>query len=239
MRTQTLAIAQVRWLLQSLPKLLVVELVVDDTMVLRHSTKAPGTAIRYDHSHKCNRPSYVLAQNWVGLALTLRTQSGKAISFPIRLRLVPSTGNTHKLKIAGALLRAFIPHIPVPARLLTDAWFMRRRLLLPLLRRHGQFIGQVRKDTVLLRDPPPKTSKRGRPRIYGDKVTPEEIAALPTETVSLHVYGKWQKVRLQSIVANARFLKGHPVRAVWSAIYDEKLRRWSPPPASISLPRPT
>lgn len=105
---------------------------------------------------------------------------------------------------------------------------MRRRLLLPLLRRHGQFIGQVRKDTVLLQDPPPKTSKRGRPRIYGDKVTPEEIAALPTETVSLHVYGKWQKVRLQSIVANARFLKGHPVRAVWSAIYDEKLRRWSP-----------
>ncbi|MCR2832131.1 transposase, partial [Acidithiobacillus ferrooxidans] len=25
-----------------------------------------------------------------------------------------------------------------------------------------------------------------------------------------------------------RFLKGHPVRAVWSAIYDEKHRRWSP-----------
>jgi hypothetical protein len=164
----------------------------------------------------------------VGLALTLRTRSGKAISFPIRLRLVPSTGNTHKLKIAGALLRAFIPHIPVPVRLLTDAWFMRRRLLLPLLRQHGQFIGQVRKDTVLLRDPPPKTSKRGRPRIYGDKYTPKEMAALPTETVSLHIYGKRQKVRLQSIVANARFLKGHPVRAVWSAIYDEKHRRWSP-----------
>ena len=227
LRTQALAIAQVRWLLQSLPKLLIVELVVDDTMVLRHSTKAPGAAIRFDHSHKHNRPGYVLAQNWVGLALTLRTQSGKAISFPIRLRLVPSTGNTHKLRIAGALLRAFLPHIPAPVRLLTDAWFMRRRLLLPLLRRHSQFIGQVRKDTVLLRDPPPKTSKRGRPRIYGDKYTPEEIAALPTEIVSLHIYGKPQKVRLQSIVANARFLNGHPVRAVWSAIYDEKHRRWS------------
>lgn len=228
LRTQALAIAQVRWLLQSLPKLLIVDLVIDDTLVLRHSTKAPDAAIRFDHSHKHNRPSYVLAQNWVGLALTLRTRSGKAISFPIRLRLVPSTGNTHKLKIAGALLRAFLPHIPVPIRLLTDAWFMRRRLLLPLLRRHGQFIGQVRKDTALFRDPPARTSQRGRPRTYGDKVTPEDIAALPTEIVSLHVYGKWQKVRLQSIVANARFLKGHPVRAVWSAIYDEKHHRWSP-----------
>ena len=107
-----------------------------------------------------------------GLGLTLRTRSGKVISFPIRLRLVPSTGNTHKLKIAGALLRAFLPHIPVPVRLLTDAWFMRRRLLLPLLRRHGQFIGQVRKDTVLLRDPPPKTSKRGRSPAGKSYLTP-------------------------------------------------------------------
>jgi hypothetical protein len=226
LRTQALAIAQIRWLMKVLPQIMV-DIIIDDTLVLRHSTKAPGAAIRFDHSHKRNRPSYILAQNWVGLALTLRTRSGKAISFPIRLRLVPSTGNTHKLKIAGALLRAFLPHIPAPVRLLTDAWFMRRRLLLPLLRQNGQFIGQVRKDTALFRDPPPRTSQRGRPRKYGTKHTPEEIAALPTEIVSLHIYGKWQKVRLQSIVANARFLNGHPVRAVWSAIYDEKHHRWS------------
>ncbi len=185
LHTQALAIAQVHWLLKTLPQLMV-DLVIDDTLVLRHSTKAPGAAIRFDHSHKRNRPSYVLAQNWVGLALTLRTRSGTAISFPIRLRLVPSIGNTHKLKIAGALLRAFLPHIPVPVRLLTDAWFMRRRLLLPLLRQHGRFIGQVRKDTALFRDPPPRTSQRGRPRKYGTKFTPEDIAALPTEIVSLH-----------------------------------------------------
>ena len=120
LRTQALAIAQIRWLMKVLPQIMV-DIIIDDTLVLRHSTKAPGAAIRFDHSHKRNRPSHVLAQNWVGLALTLRTRSGKAISFPIRLRLVPSTGNTHKLKIAGALLRAFLPQIPAPVRLLTDA----------------------------------------------------------------------------------------------------------------------
>lgn len=229
LRTQALAMAQIHWLLSVLPQFLIVEMIVDDTMVMRHSTKAPGSAIRFDHSHKHNRPSYVLAQNWVGLALTLRTRSGKAISFPIRMRLVPSTGNTHKLKIAGALLRVFLPQIPVPVRLLTDAWFMRRRLLLPLLRQQGQFIGQVRRDTALYREPPPKPSepKRGRPRKSGTKHTPEEITALPTEVVSLHIYGKLQRVRLQSVVAEARFLNGHPVRAVWSAIYDEERQQWS------------
>jgi hypothetical protein len=133
LRSQVLAVAQLRWLLKILPPFRV-DLIIDDSLVLRHSTKAPGAAIRFDHSHKRNRPAFVLAQNWVALAISLRTPSGKAVSFPIRLRLVPDTGNTHKLKIARALLRAFLPHIPVPVRLLTDAWFMRRRLLLPLLR---------------------------------------------------------------------------------------------------------
>ncbi len=80
----------------------------------RESLRTQVLAIHFDHSHKHNRPRYVLAQNWVGLALTLRSRSGKTLSFPIRLRLVPRTGNTHKLKIAGALLRAFIPH-PYPS----------------------------------------------------------------------------------------------------------------------------
>jgi hypothetical protein len=97
----------------------------------------------------------------------------------------------------------------------------------PLLRSQGQFIGQVRKDTALFREPPARSSQRGRPRIYGDKITPEDIAALPTEIVSLRIYGKWQKVRLQPVVAKARFLDGHPVRAVWCAIYDKKHQRWS------------
>ena len=92
-------------------------------------------------------------------------------------------------------------HAKVP---ITHTLVRRRRLLLPLLRRHGQFIGQVRKDTALFRDPPPRTSQRGRPRKYGTKFTPEDIAALTTEIVSLHIYGKWQKVRLQSMVAKAR-----------------------------------
>lgn len=36
-----------------------------------------------------------------------------------------------------------------------------------------------------------------------------------------------KKIRLQSIVAKARFLNGHQVRAVWSAIFDEDHQRWS------------
>ena len=58
LRTQALATAQIRWLMKVLPQIMV-DLIIDDTLVLRHSTKAPGAAIRFDHSHKHNRPGYM------------------------------------------------------------------------------------------------------------------------------------------------------------------------------------
>ena len=67
-------------------------------------------------------------------------------------------------------------------------------------------VGQVRRDTAFYREPLPPPSRPGRegPRKYGNKYTPDEIAALPTEIVSLRIYGQWQKIRLQAIIAKAR-----------------------------------
>ncbi|MBW8833478.1 MAG: hypothetical protein JF606_29725 [Burkholderiales bacterium] len=53
---------------------------------------------------------------------------------PIRSRLVPRSGNTNKLIIAGALVRVVAAIVP-GARVLVDSWYMRGRFLLPLLRR--------------------------------------------------------------------------------------------------------
>ena len=41
--------------------------------------------------------------------------------------------------------------------------------------------------------------ERGRPRKYGTQYTPEDIAELTTEIVSLRLYGKWQKVRFETV----------------------------------------
>jgi len=56
---------------------------------------------------------------------------------------------------------------------LFDAWIMRARLVLPLLRRNMHVIGQARIDIALF--PPPVRSvapqpQRGRPRIYGKRL---------------------------------------------------------------------
>ena len=44
-------------------------LVIDDTLVLRFSEKAPGSGIAFEHAHKLNQASYVLGQCFVYLTM--------------------------------------------------------------------------------------------------------------------------------------------------------------------------
>ena len=206
----------------------VLNFVLDDTLVPRHSTTAPGSEIRHDHSNKKNRPQYLLSQCWVTLGVSITGVSGTKLVLPILSRLVPSTGNRNKLHIALALVRGVASVTNIPTRVLFDSWFMRARLVLPLLARNIQVLGQARRDTALFDLPPPKSSgQRGRPRKYGDKLTPARVEALAFTEKRLMLYGKEQRVRWRSTVVLARFLQGARVHAVWCSFYDEQRNTWS------------
>lgn len=82
-------------------------------------------------------------------------------------------------------------------------------------------IGQVRKDTALYLAPPPRTGKRGRPRKYGARMTPESVALLPETRQRLFLYSAWHAVHYRSAVALAHFLDGRNVRAVWAKMERE------------------
>lgn len=87
---------------------------------------------------------------------------------PIVSRLVPASGNRNKLTIALALVHGLTPVTTKPDRVLFDAWFMRARLVLPLLSRKMRVIGQARRDTALFMPPIVLVKPgRGRPAKYG------------------------------------------------------------------------
>jgi hypothetical protein len=203
-------------------------LVLDDTLNLRGSKTAPGCAWRHEHSRKTNCPEFVWAQCLVTLGVSVLGSSGVAMALPIISRLVPQTGNRNKLRIALVLIRAIAGVVNKPVRVLFDSWFMRARLVLPLLRRGIHVIAQARIDTALFL-PPPKQDRprRGRPRKYGERLSKEAIEALPAIELTMRLYGKEQRVRLRSITALARFLKGLPVHAVWCQFFDEQRQTWT------------
>lgn len=196
-------------------------LIIDDTLILRTSRKAPGSKIFREHSRKPNRPEFVRGQCWVSLAAVIENGLSAA-AIPILSRLMRNEGNGSKLTAAKALIRVIAPvfeHFSV--RLLLDSWYMRGALLLAALKSGMQVIGQVRKDTALFRIPK-QSAKRGRPRKYGVKYTPADIEKLPITPGELFIYGKLQWVRYRSVIAKARFLDGRLVRAVWVSFEDEK-----------------
>ncbi len=188
---------------------------IDDTIVFRTSIKAPESRIHHQHGQKANRPDFVRGQNWVALSLSI-SKNWRSLSVPILSRLPRTTGNGGKLIAAKTLLRAcqhlFTHNI---ATLLVDSWYMRKSLLLPAQAMNYQVIGQVRKDTALFHPPPPPSGKRGRPRKYGDKITPETLAEIPETCQKFFIYGAWHIVHYRSAKVRARFLNGQIVRAVW------------------------
>jgi len=226
---RTLRLAQALFeLVDSVLPEAILNLVLDDTLIPRQSETAPGSAIRHDHAKKTNRPQFLQAQCWVTLGVSVLGNGGRKYVLPIVSRLVPVAGNRNKLTIALALVRGLAPvMMNKPVRMLFDAWFMRARLVLPLLSRKIRVIGQARRDTALFLPVAVREKRRGRPAKYGIKMTPDAIQALPVSEHRLTLYGKEQLIRLRSVVAMARFLKGTPVRAVWCSFYDADKQSWS------------
>jgi hypothetical protein len=125
--------------------------IIDDTLALRSSAKAPGTAMRFDHVGKTDRPKLLLCQSFVTQLFPAAIGRAPCRSSPA----CRSVGKVGKLAIAKGLLRAVGDHFG-PLYLLLDAWDMR----LPLIRAVSQLgrdvIGQVRRDTTLFRLPSPR-----------------------------------------------------------------------------------
>ena len=205
-------------------------LVIDDTVTLRTSKKAPGSQIHHQHGSKPNLAAYVRGQCWVSLAMVLPRNETCAVALPLLSRLIPSGGNTGKLVAANTLIRGVCSLFRgIPTRVLVDSWYMRRKFIGAMLARDFTVIGQVRKDTRLYDEPPQrKAGQRGRTRKYGEKLTPKRIAHLKRTVVTLTLYGKEQKVRYRSRIAKARFLEGLPVQAVWCEFQSER-GNWKAP----------
>jgi len=133
---------------------------------------------------------------------------------PIVTGLCRGPGHAGKIALAKALLRAVGDRLG-PLCLLLDAWYMRASLIQAALRRGHAVVGQVRRDTALFGLPPPRApGRRGRPRVYGERIDAAAAALLPAATHRIAGYGG-RAARLRHAVCRPRFLRGVVARAVW------------------------
>jgi DDE superfamily endonuclease len=188
--------------------------VIDDTVVERVSTRAPGSLVHRNHAAKPNRSRFLRGQGWLCLAAVVE-HGWRVGAVPLMLRLVRRGTNRGKLASARFLLRLLGGRLG-RVRLRLDAWFMRARLIEPAVADGHTVIGRARRDLALYAVPrPPRRRRRGRPRKYGPRMTRERVEALPVHRSARILYGKLEVVRYRTCRVAARFLKGRVVRAVW------------------------
>src|SRR3954453_20543961 len=206
-----------RALLEALKELFappVWHVVIDDTVVERISSRAPGSLVHHNHAAKPNRSRFLRGQGWLCLAAVVE-RGWKVGAVPLMLRLVRRGTHRGKLASAAFLLRLLGDRLG-RVRLLLDAWFMRAKLIEAALADGHTVIGRARRDRALYAVPrPPPRRRHGRPRKYGPRMTRERIEALPVHRSARILYGKLEVVRYRTCRVAARFLKGRVVRAVW------------------------
>lgn len=187
--------------------------IIDDTIILRSSAKAPDAAVRFDHVKRANRPQHVLCQVLVTLSASIVDFAGRFRAVPLLSFPVKADGNPGKITMAKALLGAIANHFP-SLLVVLDAWYMKRRLVLWAVDRAIAVIGQIRRDSALFRIPePPAKRKRGRPKKYGDRITSADMDALPVTQKPTSAYGG-RLMRWCGITCRPRFLRGLDVRVV-------------------------
>jgi len=186
--------------------------VIDDSVVERVSTEAPGSLTHHNHNAKPNRPKFLRGQGWLCLAAVIERNAFAVGAVPLLLRLVRRGTNRGKLRSAGLLVHLLGQRLGHVRRLL-DAWFMRAWLIHRALAAGHTVIGCVRRDLALFDVPkPPRKRRQGRPRKYGARLTPERVAALPEHRSAEILYGKLEVVRYRTGLVAARFLRGRVVR---------------------------
>ena len=130
--------------------------VIDDSVVERVSTEAPGSLMHHTHNAKPNRPKFLRGQGWLCLAAVIERNAFAVGAVPLLRRLVRRGTNRGKLKSAGLLLRLL-----GQVRLLLDAWFMRAWLIHRALAAGHTVIGCVRRDLALFEVPKPPRTEAG------------------------------------------------------------------------------
>ncbi len=212
-----------------------VYLVIDDTLVLRSSKKAPASQIHHQHGSKPNLSQYVRGQCWVSLALVGKRTNSDGVALPILSRLIPSVSNTGKLTAAKTLIRAVQSLLKAKGvTVLVDAWYMRRMFIESMLARGFHVIGQVRMDTRLYDEPPKRVpDRRGRPRKYGEQITKKRLTHFSKTYAILRLYGKEQYIRYRTRLVKARFIDGKQVRAVWCELLNDA-GEWCAPSLLLS-----
>jgi hypothetical protein len=148
-------------------------LVGDGIKVAKAGKKMPGVKKLHQPSESNTKPPFILGHSCQAVALLARGLSS-VVAIPLAARIHEGVVFSNRdqrtlLDKMVALLQELA--IAIPCYFVADAYYASQKIVRPLLRMGWHLVTRVRQNAVAYRPAPvPKKKKRGRPRLYGEKV---------------------------------------------------------------------
>ena len=148
---------------------------IDDTMAEKSGKKFEYSSKLFDHAAH-NGSNYLNGHCFVSLLLSVLTSDRSYLSVPVACRMWAKVKS--KLEMAAELVRdamsVFGPEQAVV--LCCDSWYPKGEILKLVQEfQNLTLICNVRSDTALYSLPPERTVKRGRPRVWGTRLSLQDF----------------------------------------------------------------
>jgi len=177
---------------------------VDTLLIAKNGHRMPGVQFWKDHSGNADRGQHIRGHHWAILGLLTFSQTwGRFLCLPLLMQLISGQLNPCLFIVdpEGIVTLATIWDSVLPLifqlhlylnqaalRVVVDAYFAKAPFINPLLNKGIHVVSRLRKDAVGWDDPTPdqrSDAKRGRRWKLAQLLT-----ALPSELVSVHLYGQ-------------------------------------------------
>jgi len=178
----------------------------DGIKVSKAGRKMPAVKKLHQESDDNTKPEFIFGHSCQAVAAVVRAAAGH-FALPLACRIhegvvFDSSDRRSQLDRLVELILAL--GVPAPALLVADAYYAAAKVILPLLAAGWHLLGAVRMNAVAYRPPPPAPAgRRGRRRVYGEKVRLRDLFNEPdafTEAAS-PIYGE-KGVTLRYCVAD-------------------------------------
>jgi len=151
--------------------------VADGIKAPREGRKMPAVKSLHQESNNNSKPAYIMGHSFQAVSLLVKGLAGQHFAVPLLSRIcegvVCSNRDSRTLldKLAGMFLE-ITAIAERPCLLVADAYYTSRKMILPILAAGHHLIARAKINSVAwTQAEQPKKRKRGKPRMYGEKIT--------------------------------------------------------------------
>ncbi len=154
----------------------------DGIKVGKEGKKMPAVRNLYQSGGSNSKPPYIMGHSFQAVSLLVRGVTGAVGAIPLTARIHEGLIFSNRdqrtlLDKMVALLLSLDGLCQQPLLLIADAYYASRKVILPLLAHGHQLITRTRVNTVAyLPAIRPSKPRRGRPKLYGEKVRLRDLA---------------------------------------------------------------